>query len=71
MIHGDQYRRVDFSYGENTMTVAELMEILLEQDPCMEVMIEARDSTGKYCDAYEMTEKHVYIGDEHIVIVAE
>ena len=53
------------------MTVAELIEILLEQDPYMEVMIEGRDSTGEYCDADEMTEKHIYIGDEYIVIVAE
>lgn len=53
------------------MTVKELMEMLKTADPDMEVMIEGRDSTGEYCDANEMTEKNIYIGDERIVIVAE
>lgn len=57
--------------GENTMTVKELIEKLKEFDPDMEIVIEGRDSTGEYCDAYEMTEKHIYIGDERIVIVAD
>lgn len=43
------------------MTVKELMEIF----------IEGHDSTGEYCDANEMTEKSIYIDDEHIVIVVE
>ena len=53
------------------MTVNELIEKLKEFDPDVEVVIEGRDSTGECCDAYEMTEKHIYIGDEHIVIVAD
>jgi hypothetical protein len=52
------------------MTVKELIEKLKTIDPDMEVMIEGRDSTGEYCDADEMTEKHICIGDDHIVIVA-
>ncbi len=53
------------------MTAGELIEMLNTVDPDMEVVIEGRDSTGECCDAYEMTEKHIYIGDERIVIVAE
>lgn len=54
------------------MTAGELIEILKDADPDMEVFIEGRDSTGEYCDAYEMTEKSIcFIGDERIVIVAE
>lgn len=53
------------------MTVGELIEKLKTVDPDMEVMIEGRNSTGEYCDANEMTEKHICIGDECIVIVAE
>ncbi len=52
------------------MTVKELIEKLSKLDPDMEVFIEGRDSIGEYCDAYEMTEKHIYIGDERIVIYA-
>lgn len=52
------------------MTVKELIEKLSKLDHDMEVFIEGRDSTGEYCDAYEMTEKHIYIGDERIVIYA-
>lgn len=52
------------------MAVKELMEMLKTVDPNMEIAIEGRDSTGEYCDADEMTEKHIQIGDEHIVIVA-
>lgn len=53
------------------MTAGELIEKLKTVDPDMEVVIEGRDSTGEYCDADEMTEKNIYIGDERIVIVAE
>ena len=53
------------------MKVKELIEKLKEFDPDMEIVIEGRDSTGEYCDAYEMTEKNIYIGDERIVIVAD
>ena len=53
------------------MTVKELIEKLKTVDHDMEVMIEGRDSTGEYCDAVEMTEKHIHIGDERIVVVAE
>ncbi len=53
------------------MTVKELMGILSSVNSDMEIMIEGRDSTGEYCDADEMTEKHICIGDERIVIVAE
>lgn len=53
------------------MTVKELMNILSSVDPDMVIFIEGRDSTGEYCDAYEMTEKHVYIGDERVVIVSD
>lgn len=53
------------------MKARELIEKLSSLDPDMEIVIEGRDSTGEYCDAYEMTEKHIYIGDERIVIVAE
>lgn len=53
------------------MKVKELIEKLKMADPDMEVLIEGRDFTGEYCDAYEMTEKHIYIGDERIVIVAD
>lgn len=52
------------------MTAGELIEMLKTVDPNMEIAIEGRDSTGEYCDAHEMTDKHIYIGDEHIVIVA-
>lgn len=52
------------------MTVKELFEKLKSVDPDMEIVIEGRDFTGEYCDSYEMTEKHIYIGDERIVIVA-
>lgn len=53
------------------MTVKELMEILKDADPDTEILIEGRDSTGEYCDADEMTEKNIYICDEHVVIVAQ
>ena len=53
------------------MTVKELIEKLKTVDPDIEVVIEGRDSTGEYCDAYEMTEKHIYIGNERIVIVSD
>lgn len=53
------------------MTVKELMNVLSSVDPDMEILIEGRDSTGEYCDAYEMTEKHIYIWNERIVIVAD
>ena len=53
------------------MTVKELIEKLKTVDPDMEVMIEGRDYIGEYSDACEMTEKHIYIGDECIVIVAD
>lgn len=53
------------------MTVKELINVLSSVDSDMEILIEGRDSTGEYCDAYEMTEKHIYIGDERIVIVAD
>lgn len=49
------------------MKVKELIDELSKFDPNMEIVIEGRDSTGEYCDAYEMTEKHIYIGDERIV----
>ena len=52
------------------MTVKELIEILSKQDPDIEIVIEGRDSTGEYCDSHEMNEKHIYIGDERIVIDA-
>lgn len=52
------------------MTVKELFEKLKSVDPDMEIVIEGRDSTGEYSDADEMTEKHICIGDERIVIVA-
>ena len=52
------------------MTAKELIEILKSADPDMEVLIEGRDSTGEYCDPHEMNEKHIYIGDECIVIDA-
>ena len=52
------------------MTVKELIEILSKQDLDKEVVIEGRDSTGEYCDAHEMTEEDIYIGDERIVIDA-
>ena len=52
------------------MTVKELIGILSLVNSDMEIMIEGRDSTGEYCDAEEMTEKHIYIGDERVVIVA-
>lgn len=51
------------------MKVKELIEKLKTVDPDMEIFIEGRDSTGEYCDAYEMTEKHIHIGDERIVII--
>ena len=53
------------------MKVKELIEKLKEVDPDMEVVIDGRDSTGEYCDTYEMTEKHIYIDDERIVIVVD
>ena len=53
------------------MTAGELIEKLKTVDPDMEIVIEGRDSTGEYCDAYGMTEKHIYIGDERIVIVTD
>lgn len=53
------------------MTVKELIEKLKTVDPDMEIFIEGRDSTGEYCDADEITEKHIHIGDERIVIVAD
>lgn len=53
------------------MTVKELMGVLSSVDPDIEIFIEGRDSTGEYCDTYEMTEKHIHIGDERIVIIAE
>ena len=53
------------------MTVKELISILNSLDSEMEIFIEGRDSSGEYCDADEMTEKHIHIGDGHIVIVAE
>lgn len=53
------------------MTVGELIEMLKTVDPDTEVVIEGRDSTGEYCDADELTEKHIHIGDDRIVIVSE
>lgn len=53
------------------MTVKELIEKLKTVDSDMEIFIEGRDSTGEYCDANEMTDKHIHIGGERIVIVAE
>lgn len=53
------------------MKVKELIEKLKTVEPDMEIFIEGRDSTGEYCDANRMTEKHIHIGDEYIVIVAE
>ena len=53
------------------MTVKELMNVLSSVNPNMEILIEGRDSTGEYCDANEMTEKNIHIGDERIVIVSE
>lgn len=53
------------------MTVKELVAVLSKDNGDLEVVIEGCDSTGEYCDAYEMTDKHIYIGDERIVIVAE
>lgn len=53
------------------MKVKELIKKLKTVDSDMEIFIEGRDSTGEYCDASEMTEKHIHIGDERIVIVAE
>lgn len=53
------------------MTVKELMDILSSVDPDTVIFIESRDTTGEYCDAYEMTEKHIYIGNERIVIVSD
>lgn len=53
------------------MTVKELVSILSSANPDMKVFIEGRDSTGEYCDANEMTENHIHIGDERIVIVGE
>ena len=53
------------------MKVQELIAVLRKYDGDMEVFIEGRDPTGEYGDEYEMTEKHIYIGDERIVIVAD
>lgn len=53
------------------MTASELIEMLKTVDPDTEVMIEGRDSTGEYSDANDMTEKHVYIGDDRIIIVSD
>lgn len=53
------------------MTAGELIEKLKTVNPDTEVVIEGRDFTGEYSDANEMTEKHIYICDERIVIVAE
>ena len=53
------------------MTVKELMNVLSSVDHDLEILIEGRDSTGEYCDANEMTEKHIHIGDERIVIVVD
>ena len=53
------------------MTAGELIEKLKTVDPDMEVVIDGRDSTGERCDVYEMTEKHIHIGDERIVIVSD
>lgn len=53
------------------MTVKELISILNSLDSDMEIFIEGRGSSGEYCDANEMTENHIHIGDECIVIVAE
>lgn len=53
------------------MTVKELIDRLKTVDPDMEVLIEGRDSTGEYCDADKMNDKHIHIGDECIVIVTE
>lgn len=53
------------------MTVKELMNVLSSVDPNMEVLIECRDSTGEYSDADEMTDKHIHIGDEYIIIVTK
>ena len=52
------------------MTVKELMDILSSVNPDMEIFIDGRDSTGEYCDADEMTEKHICIGNDRIVIVS-
>ena len=53
------------------MTVKELMNILSSVDTDMVIFIEGRDSTGERCDAYEMTDKHIHIGDERVVIVTD
>ena len=53
------------------MTVKELIEKLKKVDPDMEIVIEGRDSTGEYCDSHELTENHIHIGDERIVIIAD
>lgn len=53
------------------MTVGELIEKLSKLDHDMDIFIKGRDSTGEYCDADEMTDKHIHIGDERIVIVAD
>lgn len=39
------------------MTAVELIKKLKTVDSDMEIFIECRDSTGEYCDAYEMTEE--------------
>lgn len=52
------------------MTVKELIEELKTVDPDLIIFIEGRDSTGEYCDADEMTEEHIQIGDECIIFVA-
>lgn len=52
------------------MTVKELMGIFSSVNPDMEIFIEWRDSTGEYYDADKMTEKHIHIGDERVVIIA-
>lgn len=53
------------------MTAGELIEKLKTVDPDMEVLIECRDSTGEYSDADEMTDKHIHIGDEYIIIITK
>ena len=53
------------------MTAGELIEKLKTVDPDTEVLIEGRDSTGEYCDADKMNDKHIHIGDERIVIVTD
>lgn len=57
--------------SKDRLTVGELIEKLKAVNPNTIIFIEGRDSTGEYEDAYEMTDKHLHIGDERIVIVTD